>query len=270
MRQLRQPRLAEIVAAALREDILTGRLKEGDILPSHEGLFTQFQVSMPAIREAMRILETEGLVTVRRGNQGGAVVHLPTAERAARMISMVLQARGASPADVSGALSRIEPVCAGMCAEREDRAATVIPALRAAVNAQQADFEDAGRYNANARRFHETLVQGCGSETMTLVIGALETIWSAHQASVWDGASADTPAGEDPDSPLASRTRRAALRDHERLLAAIEAGNKDRAVSIASAHLAATRTSTLTSGRHQTIDANLVDGLGLATRRPGG
>jgi GntR family transcriptional regulator, transcriptional repressor for pyruvate dehydrogenase complex len=270
LRQLRQPRLAEIVAAALRDDILTGRLKEGDSLPSHEGLFTEFQVSMPAVREAMRILETEGLVTVRRGNVGGAVVHLPTAERTARMISMVLQARGASPGDVSGALSHIEPVCSGMCAEREDRAAEVVPALRDVISAQQTDFEDAARYNANARRFHETLVQRCGSETMTLVIGALETIWSAHEASVWDEASADAAAGEDPDSLLARRARRAALRDHEKLLGAIEAGNKDRAVSIASAHLAATRRSTLTSGSHETINANLVDGISLATRRRGG
>src|SRR6202042_1565536 len=133
---------------ALRDDILTGRLKEGDSLPSHEGLFTEFQVSMPAVREAMRILETEGLVTVRRGNVGGAVVHLPTAEGTARMISMVLQARGASPGDVSGALSHIEPVCSGMCAEREDRAAEVVPALRDVISAQQTDFEDAARYNA--------------------------------------------------------------------------------------------------------------------------
>ncbi len=265
MRQLRQPRLAEIVAAALREDILTGRIKEGDSLPSHEGLFTEFQVSLPAVREAMRILETEGLVTVRRGNVGGAIVHLPTAERTARMISMVLQSRGASPADVSGALAHIEPVCAGLCAERADRAAEVVPALREAIGAQQADFEDAARFNANARRFHETLVQRCGNETMTLVIGALETIWSAHETSVWEEASA--AAADDPDSPLARRTRRAALRDHEKLLAAIEAGNKDRAVSIAGAHLTATRTSTLTTSGHQTITANLLDGVGLATFR---
>jgi GntR family transcriptional regulator, transcriptional repressor for pyruvate dehydrogenase complex len=270
LRQLRQPRLAEIVAAALREDILTGRIKEGDSLPSHEGLFTEFQVSLPAVREAMRILETEGLVTVRRGNVGGAIVHLPTAERTARMISMVLQARGASPGDVSGALAHIEPVCAGLCAERADRAAEVVPALREAIGAQQAAFEDAARYNANARRFHETLVQRCGNETMTLVIGALETIWSAHETSVWEEASVDAAADEDQDSPLARRTRRAALRDHEKLVAAIEAGNKDRAVSIAGAHLAATRTSTLASSGHQTITANLLDGVSLAARRHGG
>jgi DNA-binding FadR family transcriptional regulator len=288
MRQLRQPRLAEIIAASLRDDILTGKLKEGDSLPRQEDLFTQFRVSLPAVREAMRILETEGLVEVRRGNVGGAVVHLPTAERTAQMIAMVLQTRGATPSDVSGALSYIEPVCARLCAARPDRATQVVPALRAAIEAQQAEFEDSSRYTANARRFHETLVERCGSETMILVIGALETIWSAHESAVWeeagtgagDGAGMGDGAGTDgdPAAALAERVRRAALRDHEKLLAAISAGDEDRAASIAGAHLAATRRSTLasseliTSGvpgpedRRATINANLVGGIDLTRR----
>jgi DNA-binding FadR family transcriptional regulator len=271
LRQLRQPRLAEIVAASLRDDILTGKLKEGDSLPRQEDLFTEFRVSLPAVREAMRILETEGLITVRRGNVGGAIVHLPTSERTAQMIAMVLQTRGASPGDVSGALSHIEPICAGMCAARDDRATEVVPALREAIAAQQAEFDDTTRYNSYARRFHETVVQRCGNETMILVIGALETIWSAHEASVWDEAAAnaaDGGDGGDSKSPMAKRTRRAALRDHEKLLAAIEAGNRDRAVVIASAHLAATRRSTLASSRHETIKANLINGIDLTRRHP--
>jgi DNA-binding FadR family transcriptional regulator len=269
MRQLRQPRLAEIIAASLRDDILTGKLKEGDSLPRQEDLFTQFRVSLPAVREAMRILENEGLVEVRRGNVGGAIVHLPTAERTAQMIAMVLQTRAASPSDVSGALSYIEPICARLCAARPDRATEVVPALRAAIEAQQAEFAEASRYSLNARRFHETLAQRCGNETMILVIGALETIWSAHEPA--------DPA-EDPAAAMAERTRRAALRDHEKLLKAIEAGDEGRAASIAGAHLAATRRSTLassaliasaasgTSGRTATINANLVGGIDLTRR----
>jgi DNA-binding FadR family transcriptional regulator len=275
LRQLRQPRLAEIVAASLRDDILTGKLKDGDSLPRQEDLFTEFRVSLPAIREAMRILETEGLITVRRGNVGGAVVHLPTTERTAQMIAMVLQTRGATSGDVSGVLFYLEPVCARLCAARGDRETEVVPYLRAAIEAQRAQIDDAGRFNVNARRFHETLVQRCGSETMILVIGALETIWSAHERPVRDEASTRSSDGspdEDgagnsgeprPGSPLARRTRRAALRDHEKLLTAIETGNADRAFSLASAHPTPTRHS------HGTINASLVGGISLTPRRSG-
>jgi GntR family transcriptional regulator, transcriptional repressor for pyruvate dehydrogenase complex len=263
LRQLRQPRLAEIVAASLRDDILSGRLKEGDLLPRQENLFQEFRVSLPAVREAMRILETEGLISVRRGNVGGAVVHLPTPERTAQMISMVLQSRDTTPDDVSGALLYLEPICARLCAARPDRLSEVVPALRQVVGAQQAEFDDVAQWNHNARRFHETLVAKCGNETMIVVIGSLEAIWSAHESSVWDEAqrgSEEVP----PDSPMAAKTRRAALRDHEKLLAAIEAGNEERAASLSAAHLTATRRSTLASSHHETIKANLVGGVDLS------
>ena len=163
LRQLRQPRLAEIVAATLREDILTGKLKEGDSLPRQEQLFAEFRVSLPAVREAMRILETEGLISVRRGNVGGAIVHLPTSERTARMISMVLQVRGTSLDDVSGALLHLEPICAGLCAARADRAKQVVPALREALDQQIENFDDMPSWTPLARRFHEVMVNTCGT-----------------------------------------------------------------------------------------------------------
>jgi GntR family transcriptional repressor for pyruvate dehydrogenase complex len=248
--RIRQPRVAEIVASRLRDDILSGRLKEGDILPSQESLFAEFGVSPPAVREAIHILETDGLISVRRGNVGGAVVHLPTAERTAQMISMVLQARSATPADVSEALMHLEPVCAGLCAAREDRMTEVVPHLQAEIEAQLAQFDDVGRYVPNARRFHETLVSRCGNEPMILLIGALELIWSTHESSVWNG--------EGEPAPMRRKTRRAALRDHQRLLDAIVDGNAARAVRVAQDHLAAARRNTLAFGADKTIEAKLM------------
>src|SRR6202012_1416786 len=155
LQHFRQPRVAEIVASKLRDDILSGRLKEGDVLPSQESLFGEFGVSPPALREAIHMLETDGLISVRRGNVGGAVVHLPTPERTAQMISMVLQSRNATLDDLSGALLYIEPICAQLCAARPDRMTEVVPALQAIVADQQERFDDASSYSANARRFHE-------------------------------------------------------------------------------------------------------------------
>jgi len=266
MRQLRQPRLAEIVAARLRDDILTGKLKEGDSLPRQEHLFTDFRVSLPAVREAMRILETEGLISVRRGNVGGAVVHLPTPERIARTISMVLQTRNTGMGDVSGALLHLEPACAALCATRPDREDTVVAALREVVAEQEATFDDPEQFPAHAREFHETLVRNCGNETMIVIVGSLETIWTAHESTVWSDASIVD--GElDQSSPLARKSRRAALRDHQKLVDAIAAGDEKRTVSLASAHLAATRKSSLESAKKDTVNTNLLDNVDFSTTR---
>lgn len=252
--RFRQPRVAEIVASKLRDDILSGRLKEGDVLPSQESLFVEFGVSPPALREAIHILETDGLISVRRGNVGGAVVHRPTAERTAHMISMVLQARAATPVDVSEALMHLEPICAGMCAARDDRMTEVVPYLQNEIDIQTEQFDDVSRYVPNARRFHETMVSRCGNEPMILLIGSLELIWSAHESSVWND--------DGQPVPMVDKTRRAALRDHQRLLDAIAEGNAARAVRLAQDHLAVARRKTLAIGVDQTIEAKLVSDLG--------
>ncbi|GFG50043.1 GntR family transcriptional regulator [Mycolicibacterium agri] len=243
---IRQPRVAEIVASRLRDEILSGRLKEGDVLPSQESLFQEYGVSPPALREAIHILETDGLISVRRGNVGGAVVRQPSADRTAHMISMVLQTRGSTPADVSEALLHLEPICAGMCASRQDRMTEVVPYLQAEIDLQTEQLEDLSRYVPNARRFHEALVSRCGNEPMILLIGSLELIWSAHESSVWS------------DDDVSHTTMRAALRDHQRLLDAIREGNAARAVRLASDHLAAARRNTLAAGGEKTIEAKLI------------
>ncbi len=262
LQRIRQPRVAEIVASQLRDDILSGRLKEGDVLPSQETLFHEFGVSPPALREAIHILEVDGLVSVRRGNVGGALVHLPSAERTAHMISMVLQARAATPADVSGALLYLEPICAGMCAARADRMTEVVPLLVAEIERQTAQFDDLSQYVPNARRFHEAIVSRCGNEPMILLIGSLELIWSAHESSVW---SDDLPTDErlrEEQRTMTAKTMRAALRDHQRLLDAIRDGQQDRAIRLAQDHLAVARSNTLAFGRDKTIEAKRISDNG--------
>lgn len=267
MRQLRQPRLAEIVAASLREDILTGKLKEGDNLPRQEHLFEAFRVSLPAIREAMRILENEGLISVRRGNVGGAVVHLPSQERTARMISMVLQVRQTTLSDVSGALLHLEPICAGLCASREDRDTEVVPRLTEALARQEEGFDEIKNWTPNARIFHEVMVDACGNETMKVVIGSLETIWSAHESTVWGEATQLSRHDTDPDSPNARKWRRAALKDHQKILDAIIKGDEKRASVLAATHLTASRASTLESSSTDRVSANLLDTVDLSSAR---
>jgi DNA-binding FadR family transcriptional regulator len=261
--RIRQPRVAELVASQLRDDILSGRLKEGDVLPSQESLLEEFGVSPPAVREAIHLLETDGLVSVRRGNVGGAVVHLPSAQRTALVFAMVLQSRESTPADVSGALMHLEPICAGLCADREDRLTEVIPHLEAEIDVQEAQFGDADRYVSNARRFHEALVARCGNEPMILLIGSLELIWSAHESEVWSGESGDTH-----EAPMNQGTMRAALRDHRRIVEAIRTGDRARAVRLAHDHLGAARRNTLAAGADKVIEAKLISGPEAAHRRP--
>src|SRR5262245_47255365 len=72
------PRAADLAAAGIRELIVTGELVDGERLPPLESLVDEYGISGPSMREALRILESEGLITVQRGKIGGAIVHRPS------------------------------------------------------------------------------------------------------------------------------------------------------------------------------------------------
>lgn len=108
-------RVAETFAAELRSLILAA---EGYQLPTQDELVRDFGVSYPSVREALRILETEGLVTVRRGSVGGADIHRPEGVSAAYHIGLALQAAGATLRDLAQGLLKLEPAMAARCGTR--------------------------------------------------------------------------------------------------------------------------------------------------------
>jgi GntR family transcriptional repressor for pyruvate dehydrogenase complex len=227
---VRLPRLAEMVAAGLRDKILSGELDDGALLPRQEDLLAEFGVSPPSIREALRILETEGLITVKRGNVGGAVVHLPQASKAAYMLGLVLQSRGTKLEDVKDAIRQLEPACAAACASRPDRATTILPRLRKVMDEAEAVIDDPDKYVPLARQFHAEMVAHCGNTTMSLVVGTLETLWSGHVDTL---ARKTSQYGSFADK----KVRLATAREHEKLYKCIEEGDARGAEKAAREHL---------------------------------
>lgn len=222
-------RLAEQVADQLRRRILRGELADGTVLPKEDELLLEFPVSKPSLREAMRILEAEGLLRVRRGKLGGAVVRRPNAANVAYTIGLVLGSQEVGLSDVGDALLQVEPACAALCAQRGDRAETVVPALRQLHAEAVEAVDDLFRATSASRRFHEALVSYCGNRTMIMLAGALEMLWSAHETS-WSSRVTD-------HSIVPVDERLAVLEDHRKVIDAIEAGDGRLAHDLAAAHL---------------------------------
>jgi GntR family transcriptional repressor for pyruvate dehydrogenase complex len=173
-------RLPSLVADDLRKQILSGELPSGHRLPKEEDLRTAFGIGRPAMREAMRILEAEGLIKITRGNQGGAIVYLPQQSHTSYAIALVLAAKNVGTHDVKGALRELEPACAALCAQREDRNVTVVPKLSAIHDLSLSMIEDSNAVTNIFRQFHETIAEYCGNESLKVIVGALEKIWSSH------------------------------------------------------------------------------------------
>ncbi len=251
VQQLHQPRLAELVADALRRRILDGDLADGQLLPNQESLLAEFNVSKPSLREALRILEAEGLITVRRGNVGGAVIHRPQAPHAAYTLALVLQTRHVPLNDVTGALKQLEGTCAGLCAARADRANTVVPILRDCNERAAASLTDELAYVAATADFHRSMVVCCGSATMGLIVGSLESLWLGHVQS-W--AETTARAGVFPTPEY----RRHGLDVHEKITSLIEAGESMAAAELAESHFDPEQFYSATLDGRRPVDASVL------------
>jgi GntR family transcriptional regulator, transcriptional repressor for pyruvate dehydrogenase complex len=94
-----RPNAAEVIAQTLRREIVD-QMRDGDPLGSAQELMERFDVSGPTIRQAMRVLEAEGLVRARRGNSGGFFASTPSVEVVTRAASALLRRQGADLADM--------------------------------------------------------------------------------------------------------------------------------------------------------------------------
>lgn len=218
---VRVPKTAELVASNIRRRIVLGELKESDALPPESALMEEFTISRPTLREAFRILESEGLITVRRGARGGARVQEPSADVAARYAGLVLQHRGTTLADVLDARVIVEAPAARMLASRRDR---VSIARKLQEKLDSPDALDPAHFH----EFNALVVELTENETLVLLTTMLERISQVAALHYERSGRA-----ENQKQRLAAK----AHRTRARLIERIRAGDSDGAEDLWRVHL---------------------------------
>ena len=164
----KRPKAAENVAAELRRQIVTGRLKPGDKLHPENVLQAEFAISRPTMREALRILESESLISISRGKHGGARVIAIDLGAAANQVGVYLQIAGTTLTDVWLARTILEPPAAGMLAALGNP--QTFAALEANIAAaREAAQHDLIRYADLSAEFSMLITQHCGNQTIHLL-----------------------------------------------------------------------------------------------------
>ncbi len=207
------PKAAEIIAGRIRRAIADGTLPPGTQLPPQPELAEQQGVSAPTMREALRILETESLIEVRRGVRGGAYVKAPNLGAVSRQLGMYLQVQGTTVADLYEARIVFEPPAARLLAERWTDAAD--QDLRACLDEERIAIDDPAALARAGSRFHVRLLQHCGNVSL----GAIGTVI----AGVVEKHLAMTVAGRHVRDQLEIVTK-AGLKRQEKLVELMAAG----------------------------------------------
>src|ERR1700675_668928 len=110
------PRSSEVLAAQLRVHILDGSIADGAALPAERDLVVQTGLSRGSVREALRILHTEGLITTRTRRLGASVARRPGDDALAKYVGLFVQGRGISLMSLLQVREAIEPSIASLAA----------------------------------------------------------------------------------------------------------------------------------------------------------
>lgn len=232
-----QPRkTGEAVAALIRRRIVRGELPVGTKLPTEEELTEQFGIARTTLREALRILESQGLIHIKRGRGGGGTVTMPDLSRLSESFAGALQMRHTTFDDLDSARRLIEPELTAWLATTHDD--EDVAQLKAAANeaASAAEADDQMAFGVAATRFHTLILERGRNTTLSLFSQLLNQLVETRYLL---GAQNAT-------QPLLQR----AARSYSKLVSLIEAGDADGA----RAHWQLQMTYMIEATREQLID----------------
>lgn len=217
--------LPVLVSRQLRQAIVSGKVSIGAELPSEKELTRELGVGRSTVREAIRILKAQGLVS------GGDTVstrrpRVSTEEALSRAAAQAME-NVVSLAQVPLAdLVELRVIIEGAAVEGAARAAgEALGDARAAVAAMKAPGVDIEAFRAADLRFHRALASAAGNAAFPLIMSVLRSAIGGHLGEAL---------AREPDP---RRTMKKLTREHEAILAAVEGKDGARARSLVTRHI---------------------------------
>jgi GntR family transcriptional repressor for pyruvate dehydrogenase complex len=178
--QRRLPKASDVLAEDLRREILGRALVAGSALPSESELVARYGLSRASVREGLRLLEADGLISIKRGPRGGIFVQAPQPNHVSRSLALLLTLSEAPLRDLFQFRKLVEPEAAYLAAEygTAEKHALLLAAT-------EQDHEGSTQERVD---FHAALARACGNEVLNLVLSALENVllWHAGEEMFTD------------------------------------------------------------------------------------
>jgi GntR family transcriptional regulator, transcriptional repressor for pyruvate dehydrogenase complex len=163
-----------LLARDLANHISDQGLPEGTRLPTEQEMQQQFGVGRNTIREALRLLELRGVITIRSGRGGGPVVRRPRSSDLGEALLLVLQFQSATLTDIIDARILIEPMAASAAATSitEDALAK----LKATNGSIRAADNDEANFSHQNSSFHSIIGECLGLPVITVLLDSLKSV----------------------------------------------------------------------------------------------
>ena len=217
----RPKKTALILAQRIVRDIHRQRLQPGDMLPAERMMMEQYDAGRGTLRESLRYLELQGLLSFKPGPGGGPVVEKPGADSLSATLALLLQFDRAPYRVIAEARSAFEPLMAALAAQRITPERMV--ELEKSVTDMEDGIEDIAIYLESNENFHDTIAWASGNSLFGFLIDVM--VGSMDLSGAAQGIQ------------YSIRQRHAVLRAHTGILEAIRAGDAELAESSMRVHI---------------------------------
>ena len=173
-RRRRSGRVSETIARRIKKQISDGALVPGEKLPAERHMAQRYRTSRVSVREAYRSLEELGLLTIRRGAEGGAFIADIDHRPVMRSLSLMLRLGKTSNDEITEARLLIEPPIARLAARRarpED-----VERLQSVVRQQEAALRRRGHYGPFDLQFHRSVAECARNLPLKVLMDALSDL----------------------------------------------------------------------------------------------
>lgn len=171
----RPRKTATIVAAAIVDRITDDGLSIGDVLPPERTLMEEYAVGRGTMREALRYLELEGVLTIKPGPKGGPVVAAPDSRHLASTFALLMQFAGTNFRAVIEARRSLEPITASLAAQHAETS-LVADQLLQSVAFMDEHLSDWDAFLDENRRFHDLVAWGSMNPIFGYLVNSLHWI----------------------------------------------------------------------------------------------
>lgn len=239
--KIKVPKSSDVLAERLKQDILSDAYPPGSMLPTERELVSTTGLSRGSVREALRILEAQGLVATKAGRYGGTTVSMPSDDQLAGQINIFARGRSIPLTALAEVRLALEPMVAALAAERrtdEDLAALRAVSDRIEQTAEEVDdleaflLENVNWHDALAAASHNELLCALATSVSGLMFEASKLREFASielRKRVCRAHEKILEAIEKGDSEGARRRAEIDIEAYARILEAAESGSKTTA-----------------------------------------
>ncbi len=181
---IRKERVSDQIKTVLKQAILDGHFKPGDKFPPEVEIAAKYEVSKASAREALRELESEGLIQKKRGVFGGSFVAAPGPEKIMDVVSNAYLFGDVTASDLAELRRILEPGLAAMAAER--RTEEDLAAMAACIEQVSRSIDNGTPDQTLAISFHRLIADACHNPFISALMASLVHVFQQVLAKTPD------------------------------------------------------------------------------------